>query len=336
VTFKMYFPSTIRGTSDLSERDFQDWFKTTNRRLEEWNKKARHGLAETIDLQLFRLNRPSTRFPNPSWDMRSKALKAAVALIKEYAEMGQSGKLFYIWYAAHYLTELGATLLDSIVTELEERTHGPSHLDDLEMAALGRSTRTFLVLIQTVATRWPDIRQLATTIEDIARPILKCIEQWSDHALSEPPPYGVWKQKLSVFLFPGPQDSGLLPCITIDASLEMPQAIAAQPEAHQDENITFSQPALTIMVPPLLATSSFDFALPLPSATEPVPEDYGASFDHRDMFGTTLGMDEWLIPSFDHQAIGNPDAMHWNFDGMDSEQIFAALLDGEDTSAYSI
>jgi hypothetical protein len=206
----MYFPSISQEASgQCSGQTFQDWSQSMQRRLEGLDKTSNNGLADSIDLQIFRLNRPSPRIAKPTSEMRSKAISAAISLTAEYVHMERSGSFFYIWYAAHYLTELNATLLDCIIAGLEESREGYncSYLDGPNLIQLIRTIRTFPLLFSKVTSRWPEISQQASTLEEIASPILRDLEARLKGDFTFIVDYSTSKWKLAQFLL----SSGTLP-----------------------------------------------------------------------------------------------------------------------------
>lgn len=252
------------------------------RRLESLNKSPNNGLADSIDLQIFRLNRPSPRCPKPTPEMRSKAISAAISLTTEYVHMERSGSLFYIWYAAHYLTELGASLLDCIIAGLEESKNGyiPSYLDEFDITLLMRTIRTFPLLLSKVASRWPEISQQASTLEEIASPVLQDLESRSRGDFAVATDYTHSKQKLSQFLLSAenlPHDAGG-PRSGLPQSPFQPLFAAGTPQQMQG------------------AFSPFDTA-----------------WSQSGMGGFDSGGNEF-----------------WDSGGLNSDQIFAALLRGRD------
>jgi hypothetical protein len=175
----LYYPSIFQGAFDRSSRQtFQHWSESIQRRLEGFDKSCNNGLADSVSLQTFRLNRPSPRILQPTSEMRVKAISTVTALTTEYVHMERSGSFFYIWYAAHYLTELNVTLLDCIIAGLEDSRNRDkySYLDGLNLIQLMRTIRTFPLLFSKIASRWPEISQHASTLEEIARLVLQDLE----------------------------------------------------------------------------------------------------------------------------------------------------------------
>jgi hypothetical protein len=127
---------------------------------------------------LLRMNRLSQLYPEPSPDMRRKAINAAVNITKEYSQNYRIGKFFYYFAAAHRLVETGVTLLESILSaflSLDE----DNYLIGYDIAVLTTAINAIPQLLRAVSQRWPDILHEAVAIEEAAVPVLEKLDQWS-------------------------------------------------------------------------------------------------------------------------------------------------------------
>jgi len=186
VTSTLFFPHLSAITDSL----FPTWFANMHERLYSWREQTRSQnvldgkLAEKIEFyellyqyQIFRLNRLSPRCPEPSLEMRKKALDAAILMLEEYSRNQRLGKFFYVWQAAHQLLELGVSILESILYGLEiSSTTKPTHLDSLDPAILIKTIRTVPTLLQFAAKRWPAIHPQAVAFETIAVPVISKLQ----------------------------------------------------------------------------------------------------------------------------------------------------------------
>lgn len=325
---KMYY-------SSAAEESEVGWFNRIQIRLEELNNRVGNGQVNNINLQLFRLNRPSPRCPNPTHEMRRTAIRTAIMLIKEYANMGRSGKLFYTWYAAHYLVELGATLLDAIIFGLETN-QSPMYLVDLDASILGRTVQTFPKLLSKVASNWPALQGQANTLEEIATYALEHISRnksgIQQHDLSEA------KRKLSGFLLFAedekiPYTQALSSNHTSNTESSSPVSIAAtediavlDPSAHDpDLDAAIEQIPCSSLIAPE-PTSMLQLTEP---AISELPDSTWLDSESV-RFESMLSMEQYYSLYPDPWAV-NPSFA--NSEGMDSDQIFAALMEGVTNSA---
>jgi hypothetical protein len=195
----MYYPSMNDEVLDMTG-SFEAWFESMHERLQGCRGKDENGFVSTVDLQLFRLNRSSPRCPTPTLNMQKRTIQAVIDLTRSYAQMERSGTFFYLWYAAHYLTELGASMLDSMIYGLLIASHSPTHLDFFDATDLIRTIRTFPLLLRKIASRWPDIQQQAAALEQIASPILANLQQRAKGEEVVLFDYSQIRQKLAKFL----------------------------------------------------------------------------------------------------------------------------------------
>jgi hypothetical protein len=337
VTMKMYYPATMCNEGAHINL-FRDWFMMMHERLEEFNNRVSSGQVNNIDLQLFRLNRPSPRIPNPTREMRKKALQSAIALIKEYENMGRSGKLFYIWYAAHYLVELGAVLLHSIISGLENMTKEHDHLVDFDTEMLSKTVRTFSQLLGKLASHWPAIQPQASKLEEIAILVYPCLEQDSEQF-----DFSIAKQNLSsFFMFSHAQSNEQVHCAAVSTSLappsdaqcllpivpaQVPSLFNATSSAHDAFVIMnqISQPSLSIRGLASLNQLAEPIITQLPSPSWVLPQHCS--------YEPMLFMDQYytLYPdprTTNTGGFSGEEYMSWHLAGLDSDQIFTALLEG--------
>lgn len=325
VAIKMYFPPKEQGP----DYSFHHWFSTLHGRLAQWNKNAKRGLADTINLQIFRLNRPTPRVPNPTAEMRKRALISMIILITEYAEMEKSGKFFYLWYAAHYLTELGASLLESIIVGLEGSRQGPTHLDGLDLAVLVKTVRTFPLLLGKVASSWPDIQRTASALEQIASPVLQNLTENLNGKTMSTHDYTQAKHKLAGYLCPLEEQNAKSQKAFLDEqnhSLHHNLDVLAEASEHYDmvdtavhRNLGPASEAKRWIPRPLDAldiTSDPPAIHPaMPSVDSAWSPNQPLSSVPEHVYSYTTGM--WYGPGAD---------VLWDSAGLDSEKIFAALL----------
>ncbi|KAL1631293.1 hypothetical protein SLS54_000052 [Diplodia seriata] len=108
------------GSSSLSPcpLPLEVWRKRAVQRIEEWyaatHTSGNGRPGERIEFRelmyqhnIFRLNCPSIRFPEPTSEMRKNSLNAAIAMASIYSRNTRLGKLFYIWHALFQLFDAG-------------------------------------------------------------------------------------------------------------------------------------------------------------------------------------------------------------------------------------
>lgn len=281
ITTTIFLPSiTSYSTSDVLPKRYYEWYASTKERLASLNgERGNNGLVNSVNLQMFRLNRASPCMANPTSEMRIRSTSAAIKLITEYVHMEESGCLFYIWHAAHHLTELGASLLDCSIAGLEAAAHGyeKTFLDEFDITLLLKTIRTVPLLLLKIARRWPEISQQASSLEDIALPILQDLETYPSRYGTEISDYSIPKQRLFQVL------------------------VFSETAASDQSSVYRSMPHSTY--------------LPwLPTSTTPNQQISLSSFDNS-----------WTSPG---KFVVN-DAL-WESGGLDSDQIFAALLGARD------
>lgn len=333
----MYFPS-ISYEHGSFEGSFDAWYKSMHDCLEDWNKNVKSGLADTIELQLFRMHRPSPRYPRPTLEMKKRAVKAAITLIREYENMGRSGKFFYLWYAAHYLTELGVTLLDLIIDGLQDSINGPTCLDEFDIKVLLKTMKTFPFLLGKVSSRWSSARQQVVALQEISALVMHNLKRWSEGdttvALSD---NAMIREKLAHFMIFSPSptlyDQSIYGILNPKPPLDQNSQSQISPfdrdplggAQHWLLDSGQTLPAHTFQGTTAISSQPF-----IPSWTL---SNYTHSFEN------ILPPDQWYTP-YPHMTTNSSTGsaevdLPWNLAGMDSDQIFAALLEGRDGNILS-
>lgn len=336
VTNNMYFPS---GTED--DRAFNEWLVKIQTRLGELSDRVGSGQVNNISLQLFRLNRPSPRCPIPTREMRKVAIQTAIVLIKEYANMGRSGKLFYTWYAAHYLVEIGASLLDAIISGLEMK-EGATHLTDFDISTLGRTVRTFPLLLSKVASNWLALQEQAVTLEKIAASVFHALEHAHEAGSNlQHFDFTGEKEKLSRFLLFSqttsiehtPHDAIYLGRTSPSKSLS--PLLGTTEDDHMLGSDTYDPslrpsidllPHSSLLVPEIAPVNVLSTSI-----TERADQEFLMLPDSAQIFPGLVSSDSMFSTDQYYTPYTVPRAMNApNLDlaVMDSEQIFAALMEG--------
>lgn len=314
VTIGLEYPILALEFPDL-DTSFEDWCSRTQNRLDLWYQSIRQSVTLTdkiefhellFQVQVLRLNRPSPRCPTPSPEMQKKAIKASIALIKEYSVFDRLGKMFMIWHAAHCVIEAGVYLLSSVLAGIEFQSEDRLCIDGEDVTVLIRYIKTFPNLVWKISRRWPSIMQHASTIEAISVSALEILQQWSDGQES-------WQAELS----------------TLKLKLAQLKRLSSTSFQEQAPN-----PVLTQVTPSgLIPTTSTTHLAAHPGFTFEYP-DYRMSTAEQmtsldsEWLGSQGNLDRSLPVFQESYGVDYGDPMMWNFDGLDSEEIFAALLDG--------
>lgn len=316
-TLGLYYPSLATGATDVNT-SFEYFYTNIQSRLDEWYRAVRESinLTEKIEFhellfqgQVLRLNRASPRCPLPTEDMNKKAVKASIALIKEFTVLHRLGKMFMLWHAAHTAVEAGVYLLSSVLRGIEFENHDRQHLGGEDTSILVRYVQMFPSLIRKISHRWPSMVLYASSLESISVSVLDYLQQWSDGQdswRSESASLREKLEQLTLFVPPSSQDQA--PPSGPSQTTDMSQALGVS--FHLSEQIA-----------PTFASSEFQ---------APLHQEIG-SIDRSWVEGQT-GLDQTL-PSFTESYFfdyGN--SMTWDFSGIDSEEIFAALMDGGTSS----
>ena len=255
-------------------------------------------------IQILRLNRPSPRCPNPTREMRKKALKSAIALIKEFSVIDQLRKLFYLWHAAYCIVESGICLLASVLIGMESTGQDLTHLEGEDVTILMRYIKTFPFLLWKVSRRWSNIAQHAVTLEAIALSVLGVLQRWSSGETIKCSDIYALKEELSQFSLCSP------------FPLRAPPAADDRLEPMGNELYLASEATAAPMAAyPTIDPSDFQV-----SATE------AASFDSS-WEGPQSALEHSSLMFPDPVSIDSGDAFAWDFAGINSEEIFAALLE---------
>jgi hypothetical protein len=300
------------------------WYLRMETLLEEWYQSVRQSitLADKIEfheplfqIQVLRLNRPSPRFPCPSPGMQKKAIKAATSLIKEFSVFARLGRMFMIWHAAHCVIEAGTYLLSFVLTGIESRAEDRLHVDGMDVTVLVRYIKTLPSLFSKLSCRWRSIAPHASILGVISKSTLKVLQHWSDGQESWQTELSTLKEQLGQLIRFSPtrsheqaSTSGLAPNTFLDPT---PDTTAATHLTVPD-GPPFEYPDLHISTPGELAT--------LPARLSAGQEAWDQSLpDFQEGVGVDYG-----------------DLTMWDFDGLDPEAIFAALLEGEDPEALML
>ncbi|KAJ5812669.1 hypothetical protein N7474_008970 [Penicillium riverlandense] len=314
ITLAMYHPS-LAPEELISSSSFSRWFARTHERLNEWYQTIRQSINHTEKIkfhelqfqsQMLRLNRPSPRCPNPTMNMRKKALQSSIALIKEFSIIDQMGNLFYLWHAAHYIIESGVCLLASVLTGMDSADQNHSQLGGEDITNLIKYMKIFPYLLEKVSLRWPNVARHASALDVISHSVLGKLEQWSRGEMIESHDFSEFRQKLNEF------------------SLFSPFPLESQATADN-----------------LAAKGEYGFHPTLDSNAFPsFITDFGVSFDYSNLSApatvTTSINPGWvgLQSTQEHNSATFPDpysvdsgaALVWDIAGMDSDEILAALV----------
>lgn len=314
ITLGLYYPVFELESSDR-ENSFFPWQAQIQIQLGDWYQTIRQSvnLTEKIEfhellyqIQILRLNRPTPRCPVPTEKMRKTAIKASISLIREYGILDRLGKMFMLWHAAHCLVESGVYLLTSILIDMESLNQDRKQVCGEDISIVDRYVKTLPSLIWKVAGRWPSVSTYASTLEAISASVLKSLKQWSDKDDSWIQDSASLKEKLGQLTLFSPTSS------------QAPTNLLLQPaeiDHHGPSNIVSR----------------------LPSYSNSGLNSVNHQTSTIDALNSTLTSD-WLnvqsnldqdFPTFQESSILDyNDPMTWDFSGIDSEEIFAAFLDG--------
>lgn len=311
ITLGLYFPLFDDAHLSIAS-DFENWRSSMQKRLEVWHQTVRQSvsLSEKIEFhellfqnQILRLHRPSPRCAVPSSNMRKTALKASIALIKEYNIFDQLGKMFMLWHASYCTIEAGVYLLSFVLQNLESASLDRQTMDGEDISILAKYIKIFSNLINKISRRWSSIGPYASTLTTVATSVLGFLQRWSTGQSIPRSEYNPFKEKL--------EEMG-----TLSATASPTPAFASiqiQSELDSSPNTPSQLQGYTYTL--------FNSLIPQQALNEP------ASFmDHGSMQGQ-LNLDSSLSIFPDSYAIDN-DPMTWDFPGVNSEEIFAAMLEG--------
>ncbi|KIV91134.1 hypothetical protein PV10_05710 [Exophiala mesophila] len=309
IAWAMYYPTLV--VDDLPwNGSFRQWFTGVHERLNMWYQTTHQSInhGEKIQFhellyqcQIMRLNRPSPRCPNPTLEMRKKTVQSATAVLKEFGTIERVGKLFNIWHASYFMMESGCCILGIILSAMETSRDGGSRLEEDEMSILSRYLPTLPHLLWKLSRRWPDVAQHAAVMNTLCETSLERFDSWSKGKTVDRAEIARLKHQLL-------QNSRFSP---LPADTSEP-GDTSEPFLFPEMYPTFLEPGL-----PNDAQLNFD---PLELV---VPAGDGAS--------NTAWIDPQVITMQDTSNIPdiygfhNDDALIWDFEGLDSEEILAAL-----------
>ncbi|EXJ75641.1 uncharacterized protein A1O5_00148 [Cladophialophora psammophila CBS 110553] len=314
ITLGLYYPVFAHQASN-ADTSFESWYISIQARLEDWYQAIRQSinLTEKIEfhellfqIQVLRLNRPSPRCPTPTKEMRKRAVKASIALIKEYTVLDRLGKMFMLWHAAHCVVEAGVYLLSSVLTGIESKSQDRRHLGGEDVNILARYVKTFPSLIWKISRRWPSVMPYASAMDAISVSVLENLHQWSDGQDSWSSDFVSLKQRLDQLTLFSPTPS----------KEQAPRSYSPQTgEIDQYQGLpTFSH------LPGQSYTISESSSFQLSTNRE-------LSSINSGWLGSQPGPEQSVpfVPESYTLEYGDP--MAWDFSGIDSEEIFAALLE---------
>lgn len=310
INLVMYYP--LLGVEEpFPNGSFSQWFTLVHERLTQWVQTTRQSatLSDKLEfhelhfqMQLLRLNRPSPRCPNPDSAMRKKALKASIDLIKGFSLIDRLEKLFYIWHGTYCIVEAGVCLLAAILTSMESASHdqAQTNLGGEDVGILIKYMKTFPCLVTKIASQWPDVAPHAVALDTVSRQSLESLQQWTRGEGTWRSDHEALKQKLNQFSQFSPLPSG--------------------PESPPTDDYTGSTvDGYPMVEQPAPETGFGDTSIP--TGLQP-PLQPGLMNPQSTLTQSNMGFPDPF--SFD---VG--DAMAWDFSGLDSEEIFAALLENE-------
>lgn len=345
VTFTLYYP-TLNPEEPVANASLDQWFARTHDRLYAWHQKTRQSvdLTEKIEfheihfhLQILKLNRPSPRNPQPTAEMQKRALKSAIALVREFSVIERLGKLFYIWHAAYCIVQSGIYLLASVLVGMNSIDTNRRHVAGEDVVILTKYIKIFPSLLWKISRRWSNIEQHASTLEAISSSVLDMLQRWSDGGIVRSTDIDILKTRLS-------QHSEFPPF----ASQTTPTAMSppvAQP-ALEGMNSTFSTPGFGLSGPgpsyPVLQTNGqYSDSVLTSSSVNPYPAMAPATFQvstsENTPFSSAGISDPPSLEPIDSMfpnsyGLNGGEAFEWDFSGMDYKELFAALLEGGGTT----
>ncbi|KAI1629123.1 hypothetical protein EDD37DRAFT_644888 [Exophiala viscosa] len=311
ISMAIYYPNLSPEDAPWNA-SFGQWYTSVQDRLNAWYQTTRQSinLGEKIEFhemlfqcQILRLNRPTPRFPRPSREMNKKTLQISIALIKEFATVDRVGKLFNIWHAAHYMFESGVCLIAMIVAELESSEQDLTLLMEEDVTILMKYIKILPSLLWKISRRWPGVAPHASTIDSLCAAVLVKLEErasggaiWDSH-------FHELKDKVSHLLLFSP-----LPAGTQATPIAESQAVESQfppaPNGHglsMDPDVCFN-----------------------PSDSQNLTTGIVPFYPDWTLSDANLDPGSLVYP--DPYGFSDADALSWDFAGMDSDEILAALL----------
>lgn len=299
------------------------WRKRAVQRIEEWyaatHTSGNGRPGERIEFRelmyqtnIFRLNAPSVRFPEPTPDMRKNALNAIIAIASIYSRNTRLGKLFYIWHALYQLFECGVCLLETVISAVRKAAAGEScYLTGFDVAVLTRTIRTIPQLLRKIAQRWPKVTTYATFLEHRSGTALDCLTHWNTGNL-----HAITAMDLTA-------ESTLRRLMVPVGSPPQP----AQPDAPPIDPLAQLLSAAATPIPQHITLGSYEN-----DQLPPILE--GINLDTVPNIQSPMDS-SWNLELFWSQSPNGvapslkSDELSWDFPGVDLDQIFAAFKDGQ-------
>lgn len=311
VTMAMYYP-TISLDDAPWNASFDQWYTSMHTRLNDWYQTTRQSinLGEKIEFhemlfqcQVLRLNRPSPRFPIPTREMNKKCLQVSIALIKEFATVDRTGRLFNIWHAGHYIFESGVCLIAMVVGGLESQSQDRTLLMEEDVTILTKYIKILPSLLWKISRRWPGVTQHASTLDSLCTAVLGKLEEWTSGKEIWDSNFHALKDQVSHLLLFSP----------------VPAETQATSNANTQVTGVELHPALNGQGLSASLDGSFDAADLQASTTVPA-----SFFPSWTLSPTMLDPNSLVYPGT--YGLDTGDALDWGFAGMDSDEILAALL----------
>ncbi|RDL41628.1 uncharacterized protein BP5553_01607 [Venustampulla echinocandica] len=338
ITLTMHHPNV--GYDDaVSVQTFPEWFSNIHDRLDSWYHSVREDteVSDKIQFyeihyrtQVFRLNTLSARCPAPTFEMRTKALKSALMLIKDLYAMQRLGKLFYVFHYSHYVVEFGLSLLETITAGAEDIGKRPTHLDNIDVALLTGAVRSIPALLQQLSYRWPPLQQTASTFDSLSAPILQSLERYSegDHlGYITTPSVKLRIRHLLMGSFltnsvheplvdTEQQDGSVFVPDNIETLFAVPPLLLPDGEAifHMQQQVPINNSLVAIDPNQALPSQIFDRSWSIDNAFQ---HGYNQTYPNTDLGTAGSVTDENFF---------------WDIAGLNTDDIFTALLEGRDIS----
>jgi hypothetical protein len=315
INLGLYYPILALEDSDVNT-SYESWYVRIQTRLENWYQTIRQSvhLTEKIEfhellfqVQILRLNRPTPRCPTPNKDMGKRATKASIALIREFNVLDRLGKMFMLWHAAHCVVEAGIYLLSFVLTGIESKSQDRRHVGGEDTNILVRYIKMFPSLVWKISRRWPSVKPHASAVEAISNAVLEILQKWLNGQV-------FWGSDLVSL---NERLSQLTLFSSTPAQEQAPTNVTSQTEAIDQYQALGISSHLLGQSHPTFDASHF----PCSASEEVAPTNSG-------WVGSQSGLDESFSIFPETYALDYGEPMALDFSGMDSEEIFAALLEG--------